>query len=305
MVKSIENLEPLQQKLEKSTKNLDKDEYANYIYNYNEIKEETQSFAKKAIAFADKTSSSETSRHSYELSCIVVIPVLTLISLISYCKSKSVVILITSILLFTLIIPSLIIEGINSSQFILSIDMCKNINKHVLEDSYPAPGIGLGMYVSCPSKPVQVMINTARFELGNTFNYLYDNMKKHLTDKYSDDIGNLKRNNKVFSDLAEKYKDDAYLNSGLLSLTYINDILYGLEGLITCRLAEDVVNYTEETFCYRNITYQFNNLIFYINGILGLLILTIGINKMIVLLSPAFLKLKTISSGLERLNESV
>jgi len=305
MVKSINNLAILQENLKKSTENIDMNGYVNYIYNYDQINKETESFAQNARGFADTSLSSETSRHNYELSCIVVIPALTLISLIGYFRNKSNIILIMSILLSLFIIPSLIIEGINSCQFILSVDMCKNINKHILEESYPIPGIGLGKYVSCPSKPIQVMINTARFDLGNSFNYIYDSMKKHLTDKYSEDIGNLKRNNKLFIELAEKYKDDSYLNSGLMSLTYINDILLGLEGLITCNFAEDIVNYTEEKFCYKNITYQFKNLFYYLIGIFGLLILVIGVNKLIVLLSPAFIRIKTKKAGMESLNDTV
>jgi hypothetical protein len=305
MVKSINKLATLQENLKKSTENFDMNGYVNYIYSYDQINKETESFAQNAAAFADSNLSSETSRHNYELSCVVVIPVLTLISLIGYFRNKSVVILIMSILLSLLIIPSLIIEGINSCHFILSVDMCKNINKHILEESYPIPGKGLGKYISCPSKPIQFMINTARFDLGNSFNYIYDSMKKHMTDKYSADIGNLKRDNKLFTELAEKYKDDNYLNSGLISLTYLNDILLGLEGLITCNFAEDVVNYTEETFCYKNITYQFKNLFYYILGIFGLFILVIGVNKLIVLLSPAFVRIKTKKTGMESLNDTV
>lgn len=303
-VLTVQNLSETQEKLKKYIENVRDAEYTTSIFNYQIIKEETESFVIKAKDFADQTIYSETSRHNFEIVCLALISALIITAIISYLKKNSTIILITSILILTLIIPTLIIEGLNASQFILSIDLCKDINKHIQAESLPTAGKGIGVYVSCPSKPVQVMINTARFEIGNSFNQLFYNVKQNMADKHSVDLGNLKRNNKIFTDFAETYKDNEYLFNSLNSLILYNQILTGLEGLITCQLADDMLNYTEEKFCYRNITYEFNSMMFYFVGIFGMVILTIGVNKLIVLLSPIYSNLGSKNNGLELLNET-
>lgn len=304
MIQSIDNLTVIQAQLNKSSANFNvTGEFTTSIYNYDQIYAETELFGNRSINFAINTNSSQNTRYYIEIACIAALPLFTLIALIGYCKGNSVVILIMSLFLLTLIIPTLIIVGLDTSLFIFSIDMCKTINTEIVTQTNPLPGKGIGFYVSCPSKPVQVMINTARFQLGNSFNSLFSDVSTYMANTYLDNLGSIKRNNQIFIDFIAQYPD-AYLQQGLYSLVYLNQILLELEGLISCQLAQDIINYTEENFCYLNITYQFNNLVYFLVGILGLLILTIGVNKLIVLLNPVYVNLGLKKDGLEKLDET-
>ncbi len=200
-------------------------------------------------------------------------------------------------------IPSFVIGGLYSSQLIRWIDICKEINKDITTQTNPLPGKGIGYHVSCPSKPVQLMINTARFELGKSYNNLYGDVKNYTVRNYNEAF-NSKRNNTVFKIYEQKYSNDSYLKNALPSLVYLNQILSGLEDLITCQLAQDMINYTEEKFCYLNLTYQFYNILYFLLGILGLLILSIGVNKLIVLLNPNYKNRGKKIEALEKLNET-
>jgi hypothetical protein len=282
-------------------------EYTNKIYKYEEIKNETYRQADKATLFADNVYDAESSRHHYEIACIVLIPFLTISALVAFKFKKSWIILISSIILFILIIPACIIIGLNLSHFLLSIDVCKDVNKYITYNMKPIAPRGIGLYASCPSKPVQVMINTAKYELGNSFSEVIEEVNSTIIKNYyGDNLGIYKRNNSHFEYLATKvYINDTYVSKGLFTLVYTNEILRGLDALSQCQMAISIINYTEERFCYLNITYQFNNLFYYFIGIIGLFLLVIGINKLIVLLNPAYQKLDQKMEGMELLEDTV
>jgi hypothetical protein len=305
MVQSIYKLSSIQAQLDVSSANLNvTGEYTTSIYNYDEIYAETKSFGARSINFAQSTLAAENARFYIELVCIGLLPIFFILGLIGYCKGNTVVILLMSLFIFILIIPTFILEGLKTTQFISSIDICKTINNDIVTQTFPLPGKDIGYYVSCPSKQVQILINTALFQLGNSFNSLFSDVDGYMLATYSDSLGSIRRNNQIYIDLSVKYPTDAYLQQGLSSLIYLNQILMGLDGLISCELAQDVINYMEENFCYLNITYQFDNMMFFIGGILGLIILTIGLNKLIVLLNPIYKNLGLKKDGLDKLNES-
>jgi hypothetical protein len=269
------------------------------------IKNETFAYADKAQAFSDEAFNAESSRYSYELACIVLIPLLTIGVIVSYKFKKAYIVLAISLILFALMIPACVILGLNTSYFLLSIDICKDINKYISSDVSPYAEKGIGVYISCPSKTTQVKINTAKYELSNSFNKIINEVNNTIINKYEDEtIGIYRRNNTHFKHLAEtKYINDTNLYKGLYAVYYTNDVLQGLSALSECQAANNVINFSEEKFCYSNIAMQFNNLIYYFIGTVGLLILAIGSNKLIVLLNPAYQKLD--KSGMELLNDSM
>lgn len=279
-------------------------DYTTTIYSYDTIKKEAEVRYANATGFATEIQNSESSRHSYEIACIVIIPLLTIGALVAYFFKKSWIILTISIILFAFIAPACVILGLNTSYFLVSIDFCQDINKYITSDSSPIAHRGIGMYLSCPAKPVQIMINTAKYELGHSFDNVINSINNTLITKYKEPIGigYYKRNNSQFIAYAKKYENDTDLVKGLNSLVYTNDILQNLTALSDCQMADDAINYTEETFCYENIKYEFNNLFFYFIGTVGLVLLTIGVNKLIVLLSPAYLKLNK-KNGMELLGD--
>ena len=293
----------LLQKINYTTENPD---YTTNIYKYENIKNESILYSEKALFFANRSYDKESSRYSYQIACIILIPVLTIISLICFRLKKSPIVLLTSIILFALIIPALVILGLNLAYFLLSIDICKDVNKYISSHSRPSMEKGIGVYLSCPSKNTQVMINTAKYELGNSFNTVIEQVNKTILSKQLDEVSGLgvfRRNNTHFKYLADKvFVNETNVKNGLYALYHTNDILQGLDALSLCQCADDSINYLEEQFCYGNISLQFSNLIYYFIGIFGLFLLSVGLNKLIVMLNPAYLRLN--KNGMELLDET-
>jgi hypothetical protein len=279
-------------------------DYITNIYNYDNIKNESLNYANMTKNFVTIFGDAENSRHQYQIASIILIPLLTIIALLGYGIKRSWIILIMSILLFALIIPACVILGLNTSYFILSIDFCKDINKYIQTGVNPYAERGIGVYISCPTKNTQVMISTAMYELGNSFNKVIKELNQTMNSTYKSNLGVYKRNNTHFKQLADvTFSNDTNIQKGLYSLYYTNNILTELNNLSRCKLAQDSINYIEQNFCYMNITLQFSNLIFYLIGIFGLFLVSVGTNKLIVMLNPAYLKLRT-KKGIELVDES-
>lgn len=196
--------------------------------------------------------------------------------------------------------------GLNTSYFLGTIDFCQDVYKYVTGASKPYATRGLGFYLPCPSKPTQVNINTAMYELSLSFNGVLNEVNSTMMNNYSDNLGIYKRNNSHFKELADqKYfnKNDTLslgVYKGLYALYYTNNILQSLSALTKCKTAMNSINFLDEKFCYGNITLMFNNLFYYFIGIFGLLILSIGANKLVVLLNPHY---QNLERGAELLNE--
>jgi hypothetical protein len=187
-------------------------------------------------------------------------------------------------------IPSFIILGLDLSYFLISIDYCKDVNKYTTTNALIVDK-GLGYYISSPSKSTQFKINTAKYELSTSFNKIFDNVNQLLiTDMgIPEGLGKYKRNNKHFNKLLHSTKfveDQIYLARGIQMLIDTNNILRGLEALGNSQAARNVINFGEDHFCHKNIGFQFSNLLFLFFGVLSVIILSIGINKLIVLLNP-------------------
>jgi hypothetical protein len=215
---------------------------------------------------------------------------ITISSLIAFGFKKPTVVLLLGLLLFAMTIPSFIILGLDVSYFLLSIDYCKDINKYMTSSALIVDR-GLGYFISCPSKTAQFNINTARYELSTSFENLYKNINQLLIDEMGvkEGLGPYKRFNNRYYKLLNDNKfpeDKVYIARGLQMLIETNDILRNLEAMGQCQAARNVINFGEDHFCHRNIGFQFSNLIFLFFGILSVIILSIGINKLTVLLNP-------------------
>jgi hypothetical protein len=150
---------------------------------------------------------------------------------------------------------------------------------------------GLGYFISCPSKQVLFNINAAKFELNESFNYLYKNVNQLLLNEMGIEnaLGPYKRNNNKYYKLLNDNKfteDKLYIARGIQMLIETNNILRNLEVMGNCQSARNVINYGEDHFCHKNLGYQFSNLIFIFFGILSVILLSIGINKLTILLNP-------------------
>jgi len=208
----------------------------------------------------------------------------------AYIFKKRELVLISSLLLFSITIPSFVILGLDTCYFLLSIDYCQEVNKYMTTKA-PISNKGLGFYHSCPSKPTQIKINTAKYEIGISFNNLIKEVNETIIQKYDylrSGLGVWKRNNPHFENLI-KINDweekDLYLANDLKLIINTNNILRNLDALSECQVARNIINYGEDHFCHNNLTYIFNNLIFLSIGIISLIILAVEMNKLMVLLN--------------------
>lgn len=273
--------------------------YKTAIYKYEEILKELTDQDISAKDFRKDMYNKEASRFKYEIACIVMIPLLTIAAIVFYFLRFDKFVLLISILLFALIVPTYVILGLNASHFILSIDLCQDLNKYITADMNPVNNKGIGKYVSCPSKNTLFLINTAKYDLGESFNVLIKNINDTMiVEKPDIPLGPFKRDNEYFGKLQKFFseeknpRNDLSLSKKLYSLINTNQALESLDALSQCQFAENVINYTEEQFCYKNISTQFTNLFMYFFASLGLIMLTTGVNKLVVLLNPTLSKKK-------------
>ena len=62
----------------------------------------------------------------------------------------------------------------------------------------------------------------------------------------------------------------------------INYIIAGLLSMTSCFTARNSINFIEEKYCYKNHAYMFRNVIFDMISAIGFIIMSVGLNKLIV-----------------------
>jgi hypothetical protein len=303
---TISKIESAQKSLAALDYNTTTTTFTKNIFKFQAIKKEVLNYTNIVSQFATEMYDSEAARHNFQIACIVFIPLLTIGFIVAYKMNKAKLVLLFSLILYVFIIPSWFIMGVNTSYFLLTIDFCKDVHKYVTAESKPYATQGLGVYLPCPSKPTQVDINTAMYELSLSFNGVINEVNSTMISLKNQNLGLYKRNNTHFKTLAnEKFSNstdmaDTNIKKGLMTLYHTNDILQSLTALTKCQTALDSINYLDEKFCYGNISLMFKNLFFYFFGIIGLLMLSVGANKLVVLLNPHY---KNMDKNLELLNE--
>ena len=124
------------------------------MFNYDSIKKEINESYDKMMEFLNTSQSGESSRFKYQLSVVIIIPILTILGILAFRFKKANGILVISWLVYLFMIVNFIITGLNTSFFLLSIDLCEEVYKYSTSSLYPFSGKGIGTYVSCPSKVI-------------------------------------------------------------------------------------------------------------------------------------------------------
>ncbi len=171
--------------------------------------------------------------------------------------------------------------------------MCKDALNIVNKDLEPKQNSGIGYFITCPAKNVRKNIFTAKYILSKSFDYLYDDIKKISNQEFLD-IGNYKRNETHFTYLLD-YTHNIKINIGIKSLIEFNKILFGLESLSLCEYALSTINFIEEKFCRSTLELQSKNLIAYFIGAIGILFVSVGLNKASVLIDEEIKNVKRIN----------
>jgi hypothetical protein len=262
-------------------------QYVNSIAKQELILNETDGRVNEAYYFSKKAHNAESSIFSYQIACIVLIPLLTIGALVLFKFKKQNLVVLMSVLIFAFIVPACVILGLNLSSFLVSIDLCQDLNKYVTQQRKPISGQGVGVYLKCPNTDTTKDIKVAKYQLSKSFNDTYNELSASVAAN-NDTLGQYKRKNSDFIAKAGNYTSKPNIVNGLQTLIATNNALESLIYFDDCVSVLNIVNYGEEKVCYKNITYQFNNLFFYFCSIFGLIFLAIGINRLYVVLSPKY-----------------
>jgi hypothetical protein len=180
------------------------------------------------------------------------------------------------------------------SFFIYSIDMCKDVLNLVTKDIEPRQEKGIGYFISCPAKNVRKNIYTSKYILSKSFDYLFDDLNSIIIkNNPQKSLGDYKRNDTHFEYLANNLTYDnnnSTVKNGLKSLVELNCILKGLESLSQCEYALSSINYIEEKYCLISLEIQSYSMVSYLIGALGILFVSIGLNKASVLIDEGGVK---------------
>lgn len=267
--------------------------YITDIYDFNRIKTETLDYMNITLDLNKKLETVENANYGFQILQVIFFSLMAFLSYLFFWFKAPRGILVTSILLFLLLVPIIVVIGMHTSYFLLSIDFCQNIQQSVVSGITPTARRGVGYFISCPSKKTSISISTSLYEFGNSFNNLIETVNQTLITQYSDDIGPFKRDNPKFEEYYHKYlTNDTNLANGIIALKYTNLIMNNLLALGECQAASNIINYTEDHYCYPSIGSIYYVIIYLIFETIGLIILTTGMNKLIVLLNPAYQNMK-------------
>ncbi len=166
--------------------------------------------------------------------------------------------------------------------------MCKDVLNIVTKDIEPRQEKGVGYFISCPAKNVRKNIYTSKYILSKSFDYLFEDLNSILIkNNPQTSLGDYKRNNTHFDYLANNLtyvNNNSTIKNGLKSLVELNSILKGLESLSQCEYALSSIHYMEEKYCFRSLDDQAHSMVSYLIVALGVLFMSIGLNKASVLL---------------------
>ena len=192
--------------------------------------------------------------------------------------------IIISLLIYLLLIPSLVIQGYGYSFFNASIDMCHDVKNILDKDIEPKLGSGIGYFITCPAKSIKKNIYSSKFIISKNYDIIYDELNQKVLSEMPKGLAQKKRNNTYINSLKMHFliNKNTTISQGFETLAYYNDMLQGLESIGVCEYARNCINFIEEKFCYENIQAQQDGFIYYTLGILGVLLVAIGLNKISV-----------------------
>lgn len=243
----------------------------------------------------------------FQVSSLVLFVIISLIGISGYWLRREYIPWIASLLLLILASPVFAMAGLETTYTFLSIDFCASIGNSIISGIVPSENKGIGTYFSCPSKETMRTISTAMYQYIVNYDYLYNETDFWLSNKTwlrHLSLGSDKRNNGYFDELYAKVEaiknDDIYdkedndeevkqlILRNLKSFKYFNNVMAGLLSMTSCYTAKNSINYIEEKYCYKNHGYMFRNVIFDTISAIGFIIISIGLNKLIITMRSHF-----------------
>lgn len=250
----------------------------------------------------------ESPKYISQTSILIIDMILALVGILGYYLHKSKITWIAQFLLFVSIIFLLIIVGFEAAYMVVGIDFCQGVRQAMLSSFYPAKDQGIGKYISCPANDAKRALSIAMFQMKETFNILYDETKEFVGNRivfnvtFTDTFTYSTRNNTHYKHLHyviprnwSNYTEEGeevlpdeegkkYAMNNVVNLIDYNHILGDLKSLVSCQSADNAINRLEEFYCVNNFDNVQNEIICYLVGIVGILILAVGLNKIILII---------------------
>ena len=239
----------------------------------------------------------------FQIASLILFIVISIIGVCGYWLRRTFIPWIASMILLLLAAPVLAMSGLETTYTFLSIDFCSSIGSSIISGIIPSDNKGLGKYLACPSKEAIRSINTAIYDYIFNFDYLYNETdyilknKNNSLEDYS--LGTDKRNNSDFMSLIYKLNSIKNVNNSkvienivnnLDSFILLNEIIAALLSMSSCYTSKNSINYIEEKYCAKNHPYMFKNVIFDMISALGFIIISVGLNKLMITMKSRYAK---------------
>ena len=285
---TLENKEKLDELLE-SEENIDKN-----IYGLDLMKKSHEDLEKKYKNFDKDLYRIQKHKFRFQVTSLILFIIISAVGVSGYWLRRDYIPWIAFILLLLLAAPVFVMAGLETTYTFLSIDFCSSIGNSIISGIIPSDNKGLGTYLSCPPKETQRSISTAIYQYISNFDYLFNQTNFIISNSNWTNInlGEDKRNNKLFIDLIknvsetdvidDKKEDKKIVLRNLKCFEIINYIIAGLLSMTSCFTARNSINFIEEKYCYKNHAYMFRNVIFDMISAIGFIIMSAGLNKLIV-----------------------
>lgn len=285
---TLENKEKLDELLE-SEENIDKN-----IYGLDLMKKSHEDLEKKYKNFDKDLYRIQKHKFRFQVTSLILFIIISVVGVSGYWLRRDYIPWIAFILLLLLAAPVFVMAGLETTYTFLSIDFCSSIGNSIISGIIPSDNKGLGTYLSCPPKETQRSISTAIYQYISNFDYLFNQTNFIISNSNWTNInlGEDKRNNKLFIDLIknvsetdvidDKKEDKKIVLRNLKCFEIINYIIAGLLSMTSCFTTRNSINFIEEKYCYKNHAYMFRNVIFDMISAIGFIIMSAGLNKLIV-----------------------
>ena len=282
------------------------------LYGESLIKESHKILIEKMENFNKDLYKIQKHKFRFQVASLILFLIISLVGIAGYWVRREYIPWIASLLLLILAAPVFGMAGLETTYTFLSIDFCSSIGNSIISGIIPSENKGIGTYLSCPSKETMRTISTAIYQYVVTYDYLFNKTDYYAKERtwlrIEEGLGEDKRNNTYFKqlydivsgidkiDIDEKKKkgdEDQILElvkRNLKSFGVMNVLMAGLLSMTSCYTAKNSINYIEEKYCYKNHAYMFRNVIFDTIAAIGFIVISVGLNKLIITMRSHFAK---------------
>ena len=280
------------------------------LYGESLIREDHEILKKKYQSFIDDVDGIQKHKFRFQICSLILFLLISLIGVGTFWIRRDYIQWITSVILLLLAAPVFIMAGLETTYTFLSIDFCSSVGNSIISGLIPSEDKGIGTYFSCPTKDTMRTISTAIYQYIVNFDTLFNETDYLMKNKsfFSElSLGTDKRNNDYFVELLKEVKEtplptDIYVKQdddeqakntimkNLGSFGIFNVVLAGLLSMTSCFTAKNTINYIEEQYCYKNHAYMFRNVVFDCLAAVGFVIMSVGLNKLIITMRSHYAK---------------